>query len=284
MERHPILETIDEHFETPEGELDDSVREDFDEFLDLLESGELRAARPVGENGGVRWMVEPSVKRGILLGFRIGETVEMESPAGLQFSDKDSYPTQQLPVVERNVRIVPGGNSVRRGSYLGQDVTMMPPAFVNVGAYVGDGTMIDSHALVGSCAQIGSNVHLSAAAQIGGVLEPINQTPVIVGDEVMVGAQSGLFEGVQVGRRAVIGAGSIITASTPVYDCVREKVYRAEGDEALKIPSGAVVIPGSRPANGDFAQEHGLQMSALLIVKYRDESTDAATALEETLR
>ena len=279
-ERHPILDRIDEHFEQP----GDGVGDDFEEFLTLLEAGELRAARPVGENGDHRWQVEPSVKRGILLGFRLGETIQMESPVGLQFSDKDTYPTQKIPVVDRNVRIVPGGNSVRRGSYLGENVTMMPPAFVNVGGYVDDGSMIDSHALVGSCAQIGKDVHLSAAAQIGGVLEPINQTPVIVEDEVMVGAHAGLFEGVQVGRRAVIGAGCVITASTPVYDLVREKVYRASDDEPLRIPQGAVVIPGSRPARGEFAEKHGLQMAALLIIKYRDASTDAATALEELLR
>ena len=284
MERHSLLDAVDRYFEMPVEELGDDAREDFDAFLDLLEAGEIRAARPVGENGGQRWVVEPSVKRGILLGFRLGETVEMGAPEGLQFSDKDTYPTQQIPVVERNVRVVPGGNSVRRGAYLGRDVTMMPPAFVNVGAWVGDGSMVDSHALVGSCAQIGSDVHLSAAAQIGGVLEPINQTPVIVEDEVMVGAHAGLFEGVQVGHQAVIGAGAVITASTPVYDLVREEVYRSSDDEPLRIPPRAVVIPGSRPASGDFAEQHGLQMSALLIVKYRDASTDAATALEESLR
>lgn len=279
-ERHSILDAVDKHFEEP----GDGARQDFEEFLELLEAGQLRAAYPVEEDGEQRWVVEPSVKRGILLGFRLGETVQMDSPAGLQFSDKDTYPAQKLPVVERNVRVVPGGNSVRRGSYLGENVTMMPPAFVNVGGYVDDGSMIDSHALVGSCAQIGKDVHLSAAAQIGGVLEPINQTPVIVEDEVMVGAHAGLFEGVQVGKRAVIGAGCVITASTPVYDLVREDVYRSGDDGPLRIPEGAVVIPGSRPARGEFAKEHGLQMAALLIIKYRDASTDAATALEELLR
>lgn len=279
-----LLESIDEHYAARAETLEESAREDFEAFLNTLEAGELRAARPVEETGERRWVVEPSVKRGILLGFRLGEAVEMDSPVGLQFSDKDTYPAQTLPVVERNIRVVPGGNSVRRGCYLGRNVTMMPPAFVNVGAYVDDGTMIDSHALVGSCAQIGSNVHLSAAAQIGGVLEPIGQTPVIVEDDVMVGAHAGLFEGVQVGRGAVIGAGSVITASTPVYDVVREEVYRATSTEPLRIPEGAVVIPGSRPAKGEFAREHGLQIAALLIIKYRDESTDASTALEELLR
>lgn len=284
MEREALLGRIEGHFQGDAEALGADAREDFEAFLDALEAGQLRAAEPVDGPEGRRWQVNPRVKQGILLGFRLGQTVEMGAPEGLQFSDKDTYPAQRLPVVERNVRLVPGGNSVRRGAYLGQNVTMMPPAFVNVGAYVGDGSMIDSHALVGSCAQIGSGVHLSAAAQIGGVLEPIGQTPVIVEDEVMVGGNVGLYEGVQVGRRAVIGAGSVITASTPVFDLVREEVYRARGDEPLRIPEGAVVIPGSRPARGDFAEARGLQMAALLIIKYRDEKTDAATALEGLLR
>lgn len=284
MEVDSLLEAIDEHFESTDKALSSSARDDFGAFLNALESGAIRAAQPVEEDGERKWVVNPSVKRGILLGFRLGETVEMESPAGLQFSDKDTYPAQRLPVVERNIRIVPGGNSVRRGSYIGNNVTMMPPAFVNVGAYVDDGSMIDSHALVGSCAQIGRGVHLSAAAQIGGVLEPIGQTPVIVEDNVMVGANVGLFEGVQVGASAVIGAGTVITASTPVYDLVREKVYRTQPGAPLRIPPRAVVIPGSRPARGDFADKHGLHMAALLIIKYRDESTDASTALEGLLR
>ncbi len=275
-----LLDRIDAHFETPVEQLGEDARSDFEAFLERLEAGELRAAEP-GEQG---WKVNPAVKRGILLGFRLGENIEMEGAGSLQFSDKDTYPAQRLPVKERNIRLVPGGNSVRRGAFIGQDVTMMPPAFVNVGAYVGEGTMVDSHALVGSCAQVGARVHLSAAAQLGGVLEPIGQTPVIVEDDVMVGAHAGLFEGVQVGEGAVIGAGCVITASTPVYDLVKEEVYRASADKPLRIPENAVVIPGSRPAKGDFAQEHGLQMSALLIVKYRDESTDASTALEEMLR
>lgn len=284
MEREALLGAIAEHFDQPADQLGDEAREDFESFLKALESGELRAAEPVEEQGQRRWKVNPRVKQGILLGFRLGQTVEMGAGEGLQFSDKDTYPAQRLPVVERNVRIVPGGNSVRRGAYLGNNVTMMPPAFVNVGAYVDDGSMIDSHALVGSCAQIGRGVHLSAAAQIGGVLEPIGQTPVIVEDEVMIGGNVGLYEGVQVGRGAVIGAGAVITASTPVFDLVKEEVYRATNEEPLRIPERAVVIPGSRPARGDFAKEHGLHMAALLIIKYRDERTDAATALEELLR
>lgn len=283
MEKAALLERINAHFEKPAADLGDEAREDFEKFLTLMEAGELRAASPVEKEGQMQWVVEPAVKRGILLGFRLGKNREMDG-GGLQFSDKDTYPAQRLPVVERNIRVVPGGNSVRRGAYIGESVTMMPPAFVNVGAYVDRGSMIDSHALVGSCAQIGKGVHLSAGAQIGGVLEPIGQTPVIVEDDVMVGGNVGLYEGVQVGQGAVIGAGSVITASTPVFDLVKERVLRASREEPLKIPANAVVIPGSRPARGAFAKEHGLHMATLLIIKYRDEKTDDRTALEELLR
>jgi 2,3,4,5-tetrahydropyridine-2-carboxylate N-succinyltransferase len=276
-----LLETIDELFDTPAAELGADAFSVFEDFLDQLEAGELRAAVPRGRG---EWEVQPSVKRGILLGFRLGENGPLESAGPLHFSDKHTYPTQRPAANERNVRIVPGGSSVRRGAYLGRDVTMMPPAYVNVGGYVDDGTMVDSHALVGSCAQIGKNVHLSAAAQIGGVLEPIGQTPVIIEDDVMVGGNTGIFEGVHVRTGAVIGAGSVLTASTPVFDLVEERVLRATDEKPLTIPENAVVIPGSRPARGEFAEEHGLQMSALLIIKYRDEKTDAATALEDMLR
>ncbi len=280
MTRHPLLDRLDEHFQRPPAELGADAREDFESFLKLLETGAVRAASP-GPDG---WQVEPSVKRGILLGFRLGTNGEIDAGPALQFSDKDTYPAQRFDVVERNLRIVPGGNSIRRGAYVGRNVTMMPPAFVNVGAYVGDGSMIDSHALVGSCAQIGEGVHLSASAQIGGVLEPIGQTPVVVEDGVLVGGNTGLYEGVQVGAGAVIAAGVVITASTPVFDLVREEVYRSTPEEPLRIPEGAVVIPGSRPARGEFAREHGLHMAALLIIKYRDEKTDDRTALEDLLR
>lgn len=276
-----LLEEIDRLFELPADELGDDARGVFEEFLGLLEAGEVRAAKPVGEG---KWEVQPSVKRGILLGFRLGKNQPLENAGPLQFSDKDTYPTQQLPTSERNIRLVPGGSSVRRGAYIGNSVTMMPPAYVNVGAYVDDGTMVDSHALVGSCAQIGKNVHLSASAQVGGVLEPIGQTPVIVEDDVLVGGNTGLYEGVHVREGAVIGAGCVLTASTPVFDMVEEEVYRATKDKPLTIPPGAVVIPGTRPARGVFAERHGLHMAALLIIKYRDEKTDAGTALEEMLR
>ncbi len=276
-----LLQQIDALFDQPLASLDrDQAREAFDALLDALERGELRAARP---DGAGDWVVEPAVKRGILLGFRLGQLVEMGDDA-LQFSDKDTYPAQRLPVHARQIRIVPGGSSVRRGAFIDERVTMMPPAFVNVGAYVGAGTMIDSHALVGSCAQIGKNVHLSAAAQIGGVLEPIGQRPVIIEDDVLVGGNTGIYEGVRVCQRAIIGAGVVITASTPVYDLVREQIYRASADQPLTIPEGAVVVPGAREVVGDFALQHKLSITTPLIVKYRDARTDARAALEEALR
>ncbi len=277
---HGLLEKVAGFYAQPVAELGEDARACFDAFLTAIEAGEVRAASPDAQG---KWVVTPEVKQGILLGFRLGKIVEM-SDSPLQFSDKDTYPAQTLPVQERQIRIVPGGNSVRRGAYIGPRVTMMPPAFVNVGAWVGEGSMVDSHSLVGSCAQIGARVHLSAAAQIGGVLEPIGQAPVIIEDDVLVGGMTGIFEGVQVASRAVIGAGVILTASTPVYDLVNERVLRGTRDEPLRIPEGAVVIPGARPAHGAWAGEHGLMMNAPLIIKYRDEKTDARAALEEALR
>ncbi len=275
-----ILNQVESFFALPADQLGADARDCFETFIAALEAGELRAAE---RSATGEWTVNAAVKKGILLGFRLGKTKEItKSP--LQFSDKDTYPIQDVPVEERNIRIVPGGNSIRRGSYIGHNVVMMPPAYINVGAYVGDGTIVDSHALVGSCAQIGQNVHISAGVQIGGVLEPIGQTPVIVEDGAMLGGNSGVYEGVRVRKGAVVAAGCVITASTPVYDLVNETVYRATAEAPLEIPENAVVIPGSRPAKGPWAAEHGLHMSALLIIKYRDERTDAKTALEELLR
>lgn len=247
----------------------------FDAFLSALERGELRAAH----RDGAGWVVDPRVKEGILVGFRMGTLVGM---AGGAFVDKDTWPTRTFVPAER-IRLVPGGSSVRRGAYLAPGVTIMPPAYVNAGAFVGEGTLVDSHALVGSCAQIGARVHLSAAAQIGGVLEPVGALPVIVEDDVLVGGNVGIYEGTLVRARAVIGAGVVLTASTRVYDLVHERVIGAEGG-VLEIPEGAVVVPGSRPAGGDFAATHGLQIATPLIVKYRDARTDARTALESALR
>jgi len=242
-------------------------------FLAELEKGTIRAA--VRDEDGV-WAAQAWVKEGILAAFRFGVLAEFAS-GSLSFIDKDTIPPRRFKVAD-GVRIVPGGSSIRRGAYIAKGVVMMPPAFVNVGAYVDEGTMIDSHALVGSCAQIGKRVHLSAAAQIGGVLEPVGNVPVVIEDDVVVGGNSGIYEGTVVRGRAVIGAGVVITASTPIYDVVRGQVYRRE------VPYGAVVVPGTRPMKGAFAEQHGLQIAAPLIVKYRDEKTDSATALEEALR
>ncbi|HEX6975965.1 MAG TPA: 2,3,4,5-tetrahydropyridine-2,6-dicarboxylate N-succinyltransferase [Vicinamibacterales bacterium] len=248
-------------------------------FLSELEKGTVRAA--VRDEDGV-WSAQPWVKEGILAAFRFGVLAEFASGA-LSFIDKDTIPARRFKIAD-GVRIVPGGSSIRRGSYIAKGVVMMPPAFVNIGAYVDEGTMIDSHALVGSCAQIGKRVHLSAAAQIGGVLEPIGNVPVVIEDDVVVGGNCGIYEGTIVRGRAGIGAGVVLTGSTPVYDVVRGQVYRRTPERPLEIPFGAVVIPGSRPMKGAFAEQHGLHIAAPMIVKYRDEKTDSSTALEEALR
>jgi 2,3,4,5-tetrahydropyridine-2-carboxylate N-succinyltransferase len=249
------------------------------DFLGELENGAIRSA--TRDEDGI-WHAQPWVKQGILTAFRIGVITEAGSGA-LTFIDKDTMPTRRFRV-DDGVRIVPGGSSVRRGAYVAKGVVMMPPAYVNVGAYVDEDTMIDSHALVGSCAQIGKRVHLSAAAQIGGVLEPVGGLPVIIEDDVIVGGNCGIYEGTIVRGRAVIGAGVVLTGSTPVYDTVRGQIYRRTADRPLEIPYGAVVIPGSRPMKGEFAGEHSLHVYTPVIVKYRDEKTDSATALEDALR
>ena len=248
-------------------------------LLDLLEAGSVRAASPAGGE----WEVHPWVKQGVLLGFRIGEVVSYPPAGPFVFRDKDLFPAQDADSLS-HVRLVPGGSTVRRGAHLGPDTVLMPPCYVNVGAWVGDGSMIDSHALVGSCAQVGSGVHLSAGAQIGGVLEPPGAMPVIVEDGAFVGGLTALVEGVRVRRGAVIGAGVVLTASTPVYDLVEETVLRAEPGGILEVPEYAVVVPGSRKLAGEWAVSHGLASSAALIVKRRNQATDARAALEEALR
>ncbi len=248
-------------------------------FLTELEQGRIRSAE---RNDMGEWKANGWVKQGILTAFRVGVLQEFASGA-LSFVDKDTIPPRRFRKNEE-IRIVPGGSSVRRGSFLGKGVVMMPPAYVNVGAYVDEGTMIDSHALVGSCAQIGKRCHLSAAAQIGGVLEPIGSVPVIIEDDVVVGGNAGIYEGTIVRSKAVIGAGVVITGSTPVYDVVRGQIYRKTKERPLEIPYGAVVVSGARPLKGDFASENDLSVMTPIIIKYRDEKTDSATALEEALR
>jgi 2,3,4,5-tetrahydropyridine-2,6-dicarboxylate N-succinyltransferase len=249
------------------------------DLLDLLERGEVRAAERGGDG---TWRAVPWVKRGILLGFRVGEMVDMGGEV-LAFVDKHTYPARRLHTAD-GVRVPPGGSSIRRGTYVARGVVCMPPMYVNVGAYVDEGTMIDSHALVGSCAQVGKRVHLSAAAQVGGVLEPVNAAPVVIEDDVLVGGNCGIYEGTQVGARAVLGSGTILTRSTPLYDVVHGQIYRATADEPLRVPENAVVVPGSRAVTKGRGSEWGLSLYTPVIVKYRDDKTDRSAALEEALR
>lgn len=255
------------------------TREAVDALLDALERGEVRAASP-GTEG---WTVHPWVKRGILLGFRVGRNASSDAPP-FHFRDRDTFPTWSPEGSTREVRIVPGGTTVRRGAHLAEGVVVMPPSYVNVGAFVGAGTLVDSHALVGSCAQVGARVHLSAAAQVGGVLEPVGAIPVVVEDGAFVGGGCGIYEGTRVEAGAVLAAGVILTRSIPIYDLVRETVHRAGEDRPLVVPERAVVVPGVRPASGPFAAREGIGLQTPVIVKYRDASTDAASALEEALR
>ncbi len=256
-----------------------------DTFLELrnaLEAGTLRAAEPDAA-APTGWRVNAWVKRGILLGFRIGALTEMSGGGALSFLDKATYPARRF-VPENGVRIVPGGSSVRSGAYVARGVVMMPPAYINVGAYVDEGSMVDSHALVGSCAQIGRRVHLSAGAQIGGVLEPVNASPVIIEDDVLVGGNTGVYEGTIVRRGAVLAAGTILTRGTPVYDLVNAATLKATPETPLIIPERAVVVPGSRAVPAGYGRQMNLSVYTPVIVKYRDEKTDLSTTLEELLR
>jgi 2,3,4,5-tetrahydropyridine-2,6-dicarboxylate N-succinyltransferase len=256
-----------------------------DAFLELrsaLSEGRVRAAEP-DPGSSLGWRVNAWVKRGILLGFRLG-TLEKVGGDEFSFVDKNTYPARRIGLQE-GVRVVPGGSSIREGAYLARGVVCMPPMYVNAGAYVDEGTMVDSHALVGSCAQIGKRVHLSAAAQIGGVLEPVNATPVIIEDDVLVGGNTGVYEGTLVRRRAVLAAGTILTRGTPVYDIVRGEVLKASGDQPLIIPEGAVVVPGARELKrGIPGTEGALSLYTPVIVKYRDDKTDLSSTLEDLLR
>ncbi|HEV2913395.1 MAG TPA: 2,3,4,5-tetrahydropyridine-2,6-dicarboxylate N-succinyltransferase [Pyrinomonadaceae bacterium] len=279
----PLREAIEEMAARASVAYTEADRALFAEFKAALNRGEVRAAE---RGAGGEWRVNSWVKRGILLGFRMGSLTDMSvaaGGAGFRFFDKDTYPLRAT-TIEQNVRIVPGGSSIRDGVYIAPGVVCMPPMYVNVGAYVDEGTMIDSHALVGSCAQIGKRVHLSAAAQVGGVLEPVGAVPVIIEDDVLVGGGCGVYEGTVVRERAVLAAGTILTGSTPVYDLVREQVYGRTAESPLEIPAGAVVVPGARAATTERGREWGLSLYAPVIVKYRDEKTDRAVQLEDYLR
>ena len=277
----PSLQSAIERLATlGEVERNPDARQTFLKFREQLTQGTIRAAEKI--NG--QWRVNTWVKQGILLGFRLGELSKMGADTdALSFVDKDTFPARHFALADR-VRVVPGGSSVREGAYVAPSVICMPPMFINVGAYVDEGTMVDSHALVGSCAQMGKRVHLSAAAQIGGVLEPVNAAPVIIEDDVLVGGNCGVYEGTLVRARAVLGAGTILTRSTPLYDLVRGQVYRATDEKPLEVPENAVVVPGSRAVKKGQASEWNLSLYTPVIVKYRDEKTDQRIELEEWLR
>jgi 2,3,4,5-tetrahydropyridine-2-carboxylate N-succinyltransferase len=262
-------------------EFEDADRVLFSEFRAALRRGEIRAAEK-GKDGV--WRANRGVKRGILLGFRMGKMIEMSKESeSFQFFDKDTYPPRPMSLEDR-IRIVPGGTIIRDGSFVAENVVLMPPCYINVGAYIDEGTMIDSHALVGSCAQIGKRVHLSAAAQIGGVLEPVNANPVVIEDDVLIGGNTGVYEGTIVHKRAVLASGVILTRSTPIFDLPHEEIIKSSQDNPLEVPEGAVVVQGSRAITKGFGKESGLSIYAPIIVKYRDEKTDASTRLEDYLR
>ncbi len=274
-----LQEQIKQLSEKSEFDADD--RKVFESFKAALRNGKIRAAE---RNADGNWHTNAWVKQGILLGFKMGKMVEMSSESeSFKFFDKETYPLHPM-TIDDGVRIVPGGSTIRDGSFVAKGVVCMPPCYINVGAYVDEGTMVDSHALVGSCAQIGKNVHLSAAAQIGGVLEPIGAMPVVIEDNVLVGGNTGVYEGTIVRERAVLASGVILTRSTPVFDLVNEKIIKSDGTNPLEIPAGAVVVQGSRQITKGFGKENGLSLYAPIIVKYRDEKTDASTQLEDYLR
>jgi 2,3,4,5-tetrahydropyridine-2,6-dicarboxylate N-succinyltransferase len=255
----------------------------FQRFKQALNAGEIRAAEP-DSSAKTGWRVNAWVKKGILLGFRMGAVVDMSINSTRQpWFDKATFPVQHL-AVDRGIRIVPGGSSIRDGCYIGRSVTCMPPMYINTGSWVGDGSMIDSHALVGSCAQVGTNCHISAAAQIGGVLEPVGALPVIIEDEVLMGGNTGVYEGTVVKRRAVLGSGVILNRSTPVYDVARGEIHRATEEDPLVIPEDAVVVAGSRAITSGRGREWGLSLYTPVIVKYRDSKTDTKIQLEHLLR
>ena len=260
-----------------------AARDAFFALQRLLSAGEVRAAEPDPTTPS-GWRVNTWVKQGILLGFRFGDTVDVSADHGRwPFYDKDTMPLKK-PGLTSGVRIVPGGSTMREGAFVDRSVVCMPPMYVNIGAYIGEGSLVDSHALVGSCAQIGKRVHLSAAAQIGGVIEPVGAMPVIVEDDVLVGGNTGIYEGAVVKQRAVIAAGVVITGSTPVYDLPNGRIIRPEAGHPLIVPEGAVVVPGARAVTGGKGPEWGLSLATPVIVKYRDDRTDTRTELEAWIR
>jgi 2,3,4,5-tetrahydropyridine-2-carboxylate N-succinyltransferase len=274
---------IEALFDAPPASYQEEHFELFGKFKAALNRGEIRAAEP-DSACTTGWQVNAWVKKGILLGFRMGAMADMSiDPSRQPFFDKSTYPVRRF-TVEDGVRIVPGGSSIRDGAFVARGVICMPPMFVNVGAYVDQNTMIDSHALVGSCAQIGRNCHLSAAAQIGGVLEPVGALPVIIEDDVMIGGNTGVYEGTVVKRRAVLGTGTILNRSIPVYDLIRDVVHSAKDDQPLVIPEDAVVVPGSRAVPHAVGAKWGISLQAAVIVKYRDEKTGTRVQLEDFLR
>jgi 2,3,4,5-tetrahydropyridine-2,6-dicarboxylate N-succinyltransferase len=255
----------------------------FADFKNALNEGRVRAAEP-DSSTRTGWRVNTWVKKGILIGFRIGGIIDMSVDSERQpFFDKSTYPVKRL-TAQSGVRIVPGGSSIRDGCYIGKGVTCMPPMYINAGSYVDDGTMVDSHALIGSCAQIGKNCHISAASQVGGVLEPVGALPVVIEDDVLVGGNCGIYEGTVVKRRAVLGTGTILNRSTPVYDLVRQTVHRAEGDDPLVIPEEAVIVAGARAITSGPGKDWGISVYTPVIVKYRDAKTDTKIQLEDLLR
>lgn len=276
----PLREQIETIAARQDNKFSPDDRAVFEELKRALNRGEVRAAE---KDAYGKWLVNSWVKQGLLLGFRMGAITDMSAGESLQFFDKDTYPSRPTKI-DDNVRIVPGGSSIRDGAYIAPGVVCMPPMFVNAGAYVDQNTMIDSHALVGSCAQIGKRVHISAGAQIGGVLEPVGAVPVIIEDDVLVGGNCGVYEGTIVRERAVLASGTILTGSTPVYDLVHGEIFQRTADGPLEIPAGAVVVPGARAVTTQRGRDWGLSLYAAIIVKYRDQKTDAAVQLEDYLR
>ena len=277
-----LQQKIEELFDTKPPTYGDAERDLFLQFRNLLDSGEVRSAEPDASQP-TGWRVNTWVKKGILLGFRIGGVIDMTAGGSLTFLDKSTYPTKTIAVGD-GIRIVPGGSSIRAGAFVGRGVTCMPPMYINVGAYVSDGTMVDSHALIGSCAQIGRNCHISAASQIGGVLEPVGAMPVIIEDDVLVGGNCGIYEGTIVKRRAVLGSGTILNRSTPLYDLVKGIVHRATEDTPLIVPEEAVVVSGSRHVTSGPGKNWGIALYTPVIVKYRDSGTETKIQLEDLLR